>query len=82
MQLEVRQRHAARGARAGEADEVLGADVRREDRGADHDPAQVTSRQEVVVHGRAIPQNRPPREAEQQGEVGPYCGPVERRHGR
>ena len=81
VQLEVRQRHAARGARAGEADEVLGADVRREDRGADHHPAQMTAGEEVVVHGGAIAQNRPPREAEQQGEVGPHGDPVERRHG-
>ena len=51
VQLVVRQRHAVLGARAGQADDVLGADVGGENRGADDPPAQIATGQEVVGGG-------------------------------
>ena len=51
VQLVVRERDAAGGAGAGQADEVLRADVGGEDRRADHEPAEVAAGQEVVVGG-------------------------------
>ena len=51
MQFVVGQRHAARRAGAGEADEVLGPDIGGEDRGADDEPAEVAAGEEVVVGG-------------------------------
>ena len=53
MQFVVGQRDAAGGAGAGEADEMLRADVRGEDRGADHDPPEIAAGEEVVVRGVA-----------------------------
>ena len=49
MQFVVGHGHAVGTAGAGQADQVLGADVRGEDRGADDEPAQVAPGQEVVV---------------------------------
>ena len=41
-------REAGRRARAGQADEVLGGDVRDEERGADGEPADVAAGEKVV----------------------------------
>ena len=81
VQLVVRERDAAGGAGAGQADEVLRADVGREDRRADHEPAEVAAGQEVVVGGVPSAPDDPPRHCEQQGEVGQHDEPVEEGHG-
>ena len=52
VQLPMREGHAGFGAGAGEADQVLRADVRREDGGTDQEPAGVAAREEVV--GRVL----------------------------
>ena len=49
VELVVGHGHAVGRARPGQADEVLGPDVRGEDGGADDEPAEVPSGQEVVV---------------------------------
>ena len=48
VQLPVREGHAGVGARTREADQVLRADVRREDRRADQEPAGAAAGEEVV----------------------------------
>ena len=48
VQFVVGHRHAVLGARAGQPDHVLRADVRGEDRGPDDPPAEVAAGQEVV----------------------------------
>ena len=82
VQLVVRQRHAARRPGAGQADEVLRADVRREDRGADDDPSEVAAGQEVVVGRIPAPQHRPPGQAQEQPEIQRNHQPVETGHAR
>ncbi len=82
VEFVMRHRHAARRARAGQADQVLGADVRGEDRSADDQPAQVAPGQEVVV-GRVLhAPHHPGDEREQQAEVGEDDQPVECGHRR
>ena len=81
VQLVVRERDAAGGAGAGQADEVLRADVGGEDRRADHEPAEVAAGQEVVVGSVPAAPDDPPRHCEQQGEVGQHDEPVEEGHG-
>ena len=53
-ELELRGRERARSAAAGEPDEVLGADVRREDRGADDEPTGVAAGEEELGRIRAV----------------------------
>ena len=48
VQFPVGHRHAGRRALPGQTDDVLGADVRGEDGGADHDPAGVATGEEVI----------------------------------
>ncbi len=80
VQLVVREGDAAGRAGASQPDQVLRADVRREDGGANDHPAEVAAGEEVVVRRVAIPENRPPRQAEQQDEVGRDDEPVEPGH--
>ena len=70
MQLVVRHRDAVGGARAGQPDEVLGADVRSEDRGADDPPAEVTAGEEIVLGGGLVLPDDAPRDPPEQAEVG------------
>ena len=81
VQLVVGQRDAAGRARAGQADEVLGADVRREDRRADDEPAQAATGEEVVLRGVLVVVEHPPRQPGERREVGKDDQPVEGRHG-
>ena len=81
VQLVVCERDTAGGAGTGEADEVLRADVGREDRRADDEPAEVAAGQEVVVGGIPSAPDDPPGHCEQQGKVGQHDEPVEEGHG-
>ena len=69
---------AVRRARAREADEVLGADVRGEDGRADDEPAEVASGQEVIGRGPLLLAHDLPGEAEDDREIDEDDGPVER----
>src|SRR2546425_700014 len=80
VQLVVGEGHAARRARAGETDEVLGADVGGEDGRPDDEPAQVAAGEKVIVGGVPVHPNRPPGESEQQAEVQQNDQPVPARH--
>ena len=82
VQLVVGHGHAARCARAGQADQVLRADVRREDRRADDEPAEVAAGQEVVVGGVLVPPDEPEHHAGEEREVREDDQPVECGHGR
>ena len=75
--LEAADRHADREAAAGEADEVLGRDVRREHRGADEGPAQLPPRQEVALRP-GLPAHDHEADEEHGREVGGDDEPVER----
>ena len=77
VQLVMRHRHAVLGARAGQADDVLRADVRGEDGRADDPPAEVAAGQEVVGGGVLGPADDPPGDAEQDAEVEGNRQPVE-----
>ena len=79
--LEAADRHADREAAAGEADEVLGRDVRREHRGADEGPAQLPARQEVAL-GPGLPPHDHEADEEHGREVGGDDEPVERLQGQ
>ncbi len=79
--LELADRDAARGAGAGQPHQVLGADVGGEERGADHEPADVAAGQEVVGRGllsRLLPPRGPGRDAEDDEEVEADDDPVPR----
>ena len=69
MQLVMRHGHAVGRTRPGQAHQVLRTDVRCEDRTADDPPAQIASRQEVVVSRVTVLQNDPPGQAEQDRKV-------------
>jgi hypothetical protein len=56
----MRHRHAVLRAGTRKADDVFGADVRREDRGADDPPAKVASGEEVVRGGVFVFADDPP----------------------
>ena len=77
VQLVVPQHHAGAGPRAGEADDVLGADVRGEQRRPDREPAHVPAREEVVGGGLLASAGDPRRDAEQGREVRPDDDPVQ-----
>ncbi len=79
VQLPVREGHAGIRAGAGEADEMLGADVRGEDRRADQEPAGVAARQEVVGGVLFLEQRAPHADRGVGDEVQGDDGPVERR---
>ena len=81
VQLPVRERHARAGAGAGQADQVLGADVGREDRGADEEPAGVPAGQEVVLGVLLLLQRHPDGDAGDHREIDRDDGPVEPREG-
>ena len=51
VQLPVSHRHTGRRAGTGKADDVFGADVRREDQGTDDDPSSVSPSKKVVGSG-------------------------------
>ncbi len=80
VQLVVRQGDPVGGARPREADQVLGADVRREDRGPDDEPPEVAVGQEVVVRRVLAPREDPGGESPHHPEVGGDDQPVEGRH--
>ena len=77
MEFVVRQRHAVLRARTGQADDVLGADVRREYGRADDPPAQVAAGEEVVRGGVLAPRHHPPHDTEEDAEIGGNGQPVE-----
>ena len=54
MQLPVGLSHPVVGAATGEADDVLRSNVRRKQRGAHGEPADVTTREEIVRRGLLI----------------------------
>ncbi len=66
VQFIMGHRHAVLGAGTGQADDVLGADVRGEDRGADDPPAEVAAGEEVVGGGVLV-LARPPTRRRQAG---------------
>ena len=69
MQLVMGHRHAVLGARAGQAHDVLRADVRGEDRGADDPPAEIAAGQEVIGRGVLASADDPPGHAEEECEI-------------
>ena len=73
-------RDPARRAGPGQADQVLGADVGREDRRAHDQPAEVAAGQEVVVGRVLASPDDPGRDAQQQAEVRQDDQPVDGRH--
>ena len=77
VQLVVRERDTVGRAGSGEADDVLGADVRREDRGADHPPAEVAAGEEVVVGRLLLVVDHPPGDAAEDAEVDGDHRPVD-----
>ena len=74
--LEAADRHADGKAAAGEADEVLGRDVRREHRGADERPAQLPAREEVALRP-GLPAHDHQADEEHRREVGGDDQPVD-----
>src|SRR3989440_2641357 len=76
----MRERHAARRARSGEPHDVLRADVGREDRRADEEPAEVSTREEIVVGGVLVAPRDPPGEDEEKTEVQQNDQPVPAGH--
>ena len=77
MEFVVRQCHAILRAGAGQADDVLRTDVRRENGGANHPPAKVTSGQEVICRSILASRDNPPGDTEQDAEVEGDRQPVE-----
>ena len=77
MQFVMRHGHAVLGARAGQADDVLRADVGGEDGRADDPPAQVAAGEEVIGGGVFGPADDPPGDAQQDAEVEGDRQPVE-----
>jgi len=79
VELPVGLGHAVIGAGAGEADDVLGADVRGKQRAADYEPAHMAAGEEVVF--RCFLKSRgPPHDADEQHEVESDDDPVEGLH--
>ena len=76
MQLVVGHRHAALGPRPGQADQVLRADVRGEDRGSHDQPPDMAAGQEVVRRGVLPLEDGPPSDGQQNAEVQPDDDPV------
>ncbi len=79
--LELTDRDAAAVAGAGEPHEVLRSDVRREESGADDEPADVPAGQEVALGrlvGRGTAAARPPGHPEDDSKIEPDQDPVER----
>ncbi|MHC4154531.1 MAG: hypothetical protein ACYST6_06375 [Planctomycetota bacterium] len=76
MQFVVGHCDAVGGTGAGQADQVLGADVGGEDGGPDDEPAEVPARKEVIVCSVLALQDDPPGNAKQYGKVNPYNHPV------
>ena len=77
VELVVGHGHAVGRARAGQADEVLGADVRGEDGGADDEPAEVAAGQEVLGRGLLLLAHDLPGDAEDDHEIDEDDDPVE-----
>ena len=77
VQLVVGHRDTARGARARQAHEVLGPDVRGEDGRPDDPPPQVSPGEEVVVGGVLALEDHPPGQREQAHEVPEDDQPVD-----
>ena len=78
VELVVGHGHTVGRAGPGQADEVLGADVRGEDRGADDEPAEVAPGQEVIGRGPLLLQHDLPGHAEDDGEIDEDDDPVDR----
>src|SRR5690554_2910471 len=77
-----RDRQADRVARPGHADDLLGRDVGRDQRGADRPPRQRLAGQEVVLGVAVVPRLRardPLREEEDAGEVGQHDPDIQTR---
>ena len=77
MQFVVRQGHAAGCACSGQTDDVLGADVGGENRGADNPPAKIASGEEIVRGGILGAADHPPGNAKQDGEIDADHYPVD-----
>ena len=81
VQLPMRKCHAGIRAGPGEPDEVLGADVRSEDRRADQKPAGAAAREEVVGRVPLLQERAPDADRGVGDEVQGDDGPVDRRKG-
>src|SRR3954463_9148570 len=81
MQLPVRERHAGAGARSRKTDQMLRADVRRENGGADQEPAGIAAREEVVGGVLLLLQRAPDADGGVRDEVQGDDRPVESRKG-
>ncbi len=77
VQLVVGHGHAVRRPRPGQPHEVLGADVRGEDRCADDEPPEVPPGQKVIGRGILPLPDHPPGKAEDDAEVGGDHQPVD-----
>ena len=86
----MRHRHAVLGPRPGQPDDVLGTDVRGEDRRPNHPPPKIAPGQEVIGGVVLVLRYHPPRHAEQDAEVegnhqpvqAGHCGTAGLRHGK
>jgi hypothetical protein len=81
--LELRDRDAGCRSGAGKTHQVLGADIRREQRGADDEPAGIPPRKEETIgaFGALAASGHDGRDDENQHEVQRYHRPIECRHG-
>ncbi len=82
VQFVMGHRHAVGGAGARQADQMLRADVRSEDRGPHHPPAKIPAGQEVVVGRVLVLGDHPPGDAQQQAKIPGDYYPVQCFHGR
>ena len=73
--------HAVFVARAGQPHDMLGTDVRGEDRGADHPPAQIAAGEKIVGGRIFAPADHPPGHAQQNAEIKPDRQPIDARQG-
>src|SRR5690606_11721874 len=80
VKLVVGHRDAIGGAGASQADEMLGADVRGEDRGPDDEPAEAVGRQEKILRGVVLLEDEPPGKTEKESEIAGDDDPIERFH--
>ena len=80
MQLIVRHGHAVGATRTGQANQMLRADVRGENRRAHKEPPQVPSGKEIVIRRVFALSNHPSRNPQEQSEVQPNDNPIKPFH--